>query len=108
MGVDYFQPHTLQSKPKIVVYSQTFGRSAFAILENMTVYTETRNLAEMSKDLLERMKQMGASEEDIKDSEEKMKPSTILLNKIEAVENWLKENNCAEIINDENKKINWV
>ncbi len=100
MTLDYFR-YELNSKPKIIVYSSKYGPWEFAILEDMTVITPTSRFNDTFKMCL-----------DVVNLSDKIKDrlSEILLEekRIEEAENFLKENDCASVINDENKKVNWV
>ena len=105
MGLDYFQHIKITSKPKIVVYSQEYSYWDFAILEDMSVLTSTSNYTKTLRSIYNRMLELGELTESQKEY------ASVLIdqeNRIETAEEFLKDNNCSDVINDTNKKINWV
>ena len=100
MTLDYFR-YELKSKPKIVVYSSKYGPWEFAILEDMTVITVTSGFIDTLKLCFDTV---GITD----DTKEKLSKILEEEKRIEEAENFLKENDCASVINDKNKKINWV
>lgn len=105
MTTQYFGGR-LESKPKIVVYSSRYGAWEFAILENMTITTPYGMSANfLLIDILnERLSTVG-----LKEKEQKYYDELVDMKKgIEESEKFLKENDCASVINNPNKKINWV
>ena len=105
MKADYFQHYTLESIPKIVVYGATFGYWQFAILEDMTIHTGIDVWNDTLVDVYNRLKEMG---EISPEREEMFKDVKNQMEKMELASKFLKDNNCADVINDPNKKINWV
>jgi hypothetical protein len=105
MDLYYFDPIRLISKPKIVVYSSEYGSWEFAILEDMSVITPMINYNKAMKSIYVRMSELGTPTE-----REKEHYRVIIAeeNKISNAEQFLKDNDCASVINDVNKKINWV
>ena len=103
MRKDYFQEiEELESIPKIVQYTGRYGPWGFAILEDMTVITSMSNWSKMFFGIADFIEEKGIQ----------TKESTSLARKkvenIKKAEKFLKDNNCSEIINNPNKKINWV
>jgi hypothetical protein len=100
MTKDYFRHFVLKSIPKIVVYS---GMSPweFAILEDMSIVTLNSMINETVLDAVKTTKIEIKYNEYIKGIIKEYE--TI----IEA-ENFLKDNNCSDVINNQNKKINWM
>jgi len=99
MCVDYFQ-YTLESIPKIVVYGGRYGPWELAILEDMSVITP---LSRFHKTLIECAEVIATT-----DNSKIVKDTLNKITKIKRAEIFLKENNCAEVINNPDKKINWV
>lgn len=100
MPIDYFR-YELNHKPKIVVYSSKYGPWEFAILEDMSIITPMSQSFDTLKLCLKNL--------DV--SDDKMKKLENILSeelKIVKAELFLSENNCDVVINDKNKKINWV
>ena len=105
MSLDYFEPMKLESKPKIVIYSLKYGHWEIAILEDMSVITPTYNFTKTMKTCVKRLLELGDNGDDTKKT---LKDLEILEKITSDAEKFLKDNNCASIINDETKKINWV
>ncbi len=106
MSTNYFGYSELKSKPKIVVYSSKYGPWEFSILEDMSIISP---LSLFNIDILidifnEKILNLGLNEE-----QQKQYDDLIFLKKqIKLGEEFLKQNNCALIINNPNKKVNWV
>ena len=101
MSLDYFRNATVTAIPKIVLYSTEFGPFEFAILEDMSIFT-------FESDMLRTMLTFGEKYIDALEGEplafyHKLLKKQLQINKAEY---FLKENNCVEIINNPNKKIN--
>lgn len=107
MSVNYFSDYTLHSKPKIVVYGSKYSSWQFAILEDMSIYTYTGRISKMSIDIWSKIKELGTDLESIEESKGIISRAERELEKIEEAEKFLKENNCASVINNSDKKINW-
>jgi len=104
MSIDYFRPEAITSIPKIVVYSSQHGYWAFAILEDMSIFTPISNdLSILLTCLIEKLKDVELDDE----IKKRIEDINNRKNKLELAEKFLKENNCALVINDTNKKINW-
>jgi len=104
MGLDYFPHQELQSIPKIVCYGSSFGRWQFAILEDMTIIND---MTPFNKSILEMVDSIEANDIEI-DTTSHIKPLKEEMTKIKLAEHFLKENKCDKVINNPNKKINWV
>jgi len=105
MGLDYLQHvSNLTSIPKIVQYTGRYGPWGFAILEDMTVVTEMSQINESFIEIAKIAKEVGVETS----TSDAMKKTMDEMEKIKKAEKFLKENNCAEVINDPDKKINWV
>ena len=105
MGLDYFEHLKITSKPKIVVYSQKYGHWEFAILEDMSVVTDMTSSIKTLKSMYDKMIAFGPFTDGQKQHIEFLiDQETKIIN----AENFLKENDCASIINDTTKKVNWV
>jgi len=109
MGKDYFQHYTLDSTPKIVVYS---GMSPweFAILEDMSVITA---MSRYNDTLIEAYEMMTRLEDSLKLTEKKDASDMLVkvneeMKCIKEAESFLKENNCSKVINNPKKKIKWA
>lgn len=108
MGMDYFH-FKVSAKPKIVVYASSYGMWQFAILENMKVIDGSSSLDFLSTLLREKMKELGIDPNDGNDEHSRrLKEINEWQDKVKLAEDFLRENNCSEVINDKNKKINWV
>jgi hypothetical protein len=105
MSLDYFEPMKLESKPKIVIYSSKCGPWEIAILEDMSVITPTYSFTKVMKSCVKRLLELGDNGDDTKKA---FKDLEILEEMTSNAEKFLKDNNCASVINDETKKINWV
>ena len=98
MRIDYFPYLELDARPKIVVYSSKFGPWELAILENMTVVTPLHNVQKTMKSLL---LELNDNSDNIKKT---LKDLEVTEEKFLTAETFLKENNCAAVINDKTKK----
>lgn len=96
---NYFNFET-PSPVKIVCYS---GMSpwTFAILEDMSVITSMSRFHDTFLDIAEKMEEI----EGLSESLETVKKEVAT---IKEAEQFLKDNNCSDIINNPDKKINWV
>ena len=105
MGVEYFEHHNLKSIPKIVVYGSSHGAWQFAILEDMSIIT---SMTPFMDTLMEVINLLGDFDNV---DEEKVKHYESILSEnknTKLSEKFLKDNDCSVVINDVNKKINWV
>ena len=110
MTKDYFQHYTLDSTPKIIVYSSKYGPWEFAILEDMSVITP---MSHFNNTLIESCEMIIRLEDSLKTTRKKDVSDTLVrVNKemecIKEAETFLKENKCSKVINYPKKKINWV
>ena len=106
MGLKYFPYRKLKFIPKIVVYGSQYGAWEFSILEDMTVITP---MSPFNRTFLEIIKDQESKNIDIDTSKkEDVKTIKIEMENIIKSEKFLKENKYSTIINDKNKKINWV
>lgn len=106
MGLDYFQFVKVTSIPKIILYSQKYGPWEFAILEDMTVVTDMSNSIKVLRSTYNKMLELGGELDD-----RTRQHINFLIEqetKIANAEKFLKENDCASVINNPDKKVNWV
>jgi hypothetical protein len=103
---DYFPHYTTHSPVKIVSYGSKYGPWEFAILEDMSIITPMSRFS----DLMLEFADIVENKQSPIDIKTKNHIDTIKkeVECIKASEKFLIENNCADIINDPNKKINWV
>lgn len=106
MGMDYFAPNEITSKPKIVVYSSQFGHWEFAILEDMSIFTPTTKFGQIIDSLIKDKAEL-VEKFDPKTKESVINSHNLYLTEKE-VSKFLIENNCSKVINNPKKKINWV
>lgn len=106
MGLDYL-PHVdkLKSIPKIVQYTGRYGPWGFAILEDMSVVTAMSQFNKIFLEISDSVKDIEGIDTSTSDS---MKKTMDEMGKIKKAEKFLKENKCVEVINNPDKKINWV
>ena len=103
MTINYFPHHNLKFIPKIVVYSSKYGPWEFSILEDMSVITPLSPFLDTIISITDDYNELNLSDKLMDNYNKCIK----LKKTIKLCEQFLKENNCASIINDENKKINW-
>lgn len=106
MPINYFGNDNLKSKPKIVTYSGKYGPWEFAILEDMSIITplSIMGITMIIDTLYDKLKDTGLSPEHQKFYDEMVDTKK----RLELSEQFLKENDCVSIINNPNKKVNWV
>lgn len=109
-SADYFGQGELHAKVKIVVYGEEYGRYMFAILEDMYIHTENRDLAEtvlrISNILKEHdPKTSKVSKKQVQEAKDTVKQIKEQIAKYLKAEKWLKANNCQKVINNPRKKI---
>lgn len=118
MPLNYLKPEvTTKSKPKIIIYSSSYGRWQFAILEDMSIVDSTCIFIDGIKSInktLELLIKKSKNSKNINSEELESYKKLIkegnedflkINEKFSKAEKFLKENNCAEIINNPNKII---
>jgi hypothetical protein len=102
MGKDYFQRVELTSIPKIVLYSTQYGMWEFAILEDMSIFCSEEEAFSVISSIGEKyLSSLDGEGKDFWDGLVKKHK------RIEKAKQFLIENNCAEVINDPNKKVHF-
>ena len=105
MRKDYFQEiDELESIPKIVQYGSSYGHWQFSILEDMSIITTSSSLHSIYIEMKDTLESKGIDIPADENHELMLKH----IENIKKAEKFLKDNNCSEVINDPNKKINWV
>lgn len=106
MSTNYFGHFELKSKPKIIVYSSKYGPWEFSILEDMSIISP---LSLFNIDILIDIFNEKILNPVLNEEQQKQYDDLIFLKKqIKLGEEFLRQNNCTLIINNPDKKVNWV